>query len=67
MINEADTGGAVLVMNKPHHYSMFVKSSRKNKHKKTNENSDKKVFKDLEKLAAKFSNCLLKQEQDFIS
>ena len=46
---------------------MFVKSSRKNKHKKTNENSDKKVFKDLEKLAAKFSNCLLKQEQDFIT
>ena len=37
------------------------------KHKKTNENCDKKVFKDLEKLAAKFSNCLLKEEQDFLS
>ena len=35
--------------------------------KKTNKNCDKKVFKDLEKLAAKFSNCLLKQEQDFLT
>ena len=33
------------------------------KHKKTNENSDKKNFKDLEKL----SNCLLKEEQDFLT
>ena len=37
------------------------------KHKKTNENSDKKNFKDLEKLVAKFSNCLLKEEQDFLT
>ena len=37
------------------------------KHKKTNENCDKKVFKDLEKLVAKFSNCLLKEEQDFLT
>ena len=37
------------------------------KYKKTNENCDKKVFKDLEKLVAKFSNCLLKEEQDFLT
>ena len=36
-------------------------------YKKTNENCDKKVFKDLEKLVAKFSNCLLKEEQDFLT
>ena len=35
--------------------------------KKSNENSDKKFFKDLEKLVAKFSNCLLKEEQDFLT
>ena len=35
--------------------------------KKTNENGDKKVFKDLEKLVAKFSNCLLNEEQDFLT
>ena len=46
---------------------MVVKSSRMKKHKKTNENCDKKVFKDLEKLVAKFSNCLLKEEQDFLT
>ena len=33
-------------------------------YKKTNENCDKKVFKDLEKLVA---NCLLKEEQDFLT
>ena len=33
--------------------------------KKTNENCDKKVFKDLKKLAAKLSNCLLKEKQCF--
>ena len=27
----------------------------------------KKVFKDLEKLIAKFSNCLLKEEQNFLT
>ena len=36
------------------------------KHKK-NENCDKKVFRDFEKLVAKFSNCLLKEEQDFLT
>ena len=36
------------------------------KHKKTNENCDKKVFKDLEKLV-KLNNCLLKEEQDFLT
>ena len=34
--------------------------------KKTNENCHKNVFKDLEKLVATFSNCLLKEEQDFM-
>ena len=37
------------------------------KHKETNENCEKKVVKDLEKLVAKFSNCLLKEEQDFLT
>ena len=37
------------------------------KHKKTNENCDKNVFKDLEKLVVKLSNCLLKEEQDFLT
>ena len=36
-------------------------------YKKANENCDKKVFKDLEKLVTKFSNCLLKEEQDFLT
>ena len=35
--------------------------------KKTNENCDKKVFKDLEKFITKFSNCLSKEEQDFLT
>ena len=35
--------------------------------KKTNENCDKKVFKDLKKLVAKFGNCLLKEEQHFLT
>ena len=35
--------------------------------KKPNENCDKKVSKDLEKLATKFINCLLKEEQDFLT
>ena len=35
--------------------------------KKTNENCHKNVFKDLEKLVATFSNCLLKEEQDFMT
>ena len=35
--------------------------------KKTNENCEKKVLKDLIKLAAKFRNCLLKEEQDFLT
>ena len=37
------------------------------KHKKTNENCNKKVFKNLEKLVAKYSNCLLKEEQDSLT
>ena len=35
--------------------------------KKTNENCNKKVFKPLEKLVAKFGNCLVKREQDFLT
>ena len=61
VIKEADKGGAVLVMNKTHYYSIVVKILQdEEKYKKTNENCDKKVFKDLEKLVAKLSNCLLK-------
>ena len=37
------------------------------KHKKTNENCNKKVFKNLEKPVAKYSNCLLKEEQDSLT
>ena len=36
-------------------------------YKKANGNRDKKVFKDLEKFVAKFSNCLLKEEQGFLT
>ena len=47
---------------------MVVKTLQyEEKYKKNNENCDKKVFKDLEKLVAKFSNCLLKEEQDFLT
>ena len=66
VIKEADQGGAVAVINKTHYCSMVVKTLHDEEtYKKTNENCDKKVFKDLEKLVAKFSNCLLKEEQDF--
>ena len=66
VIKEADKGAAVAVMNKTHYYSIVVKILQDEEtYKKTNENCDKKVFKDLEKLVAKFSNCLLKEEQDF--
>ena len=68
VIKEADKGGAVVVMNKTHYYSMVVKILQdKVTYKKTNEYCDKKLFKDLEKLIAKFSNCLLKEEQDFLT
>ena len=68
VIKEADKGGAVVVMNKTHYYSMVVKILQDEvTYKKTNEYCDKKVFKDLEKLVAKFSNCLLKEEQDFLT
>ena len=64
VIKEADKGGAVVVMNKTHYYSVVVKILQD---EVTNECCDKKVFKDLEKLVAKFSNCLLKEEQDFLT
>ena len=68
VIKEADKGGAVVVMNKTHYYNIVVKILQDEEtYKKTNENCDKKVFKDLEKLVAKFSNCLLKEEQDFLT
>ena len=55
-------------MNKTHYYSMVVKILQDEvTYKKTYEYCDKKVFKDLEKLVAKFSNCLLKEEQDFLT
>ena len=64
VIKEADKGGAVVVMKRTHYYSMVVKILQDEvTYKKTNENCDKKVFQDLEKLVAKFSNCLLKEEQ----
>ena len=55
-------------MNKTHYYNIVVKILHDEEtYKKTNENCDKKVFKDLEKLVAKLSNCLLKEEQDFLT
>ena len=67
-IKEADKDGAVVVMNKIHYYNIVAKIFQDEEtYKKTNENCDKKVFKDLEKLVAKFSNCLLKEEQDFLT
>ena len=67
VINEADKGGAVVVMNKTHYYNIVVKILQDEEtYKKTNQNCDKKVFKDLEKLVSKFSNCLLKKEQDLL-
>ena len=68
VIKESDKGGAVVVMNKTHYYNIVVKILQgEETYKITNENCDKKVFKDLEKLVAKFSNCLLKEEQDFLT
>ena len=68
VIKEADKGGAVVVINQTHYYNIVVKILQDEEtYKKTNENCDKKVFKDLEKRVAKFSNCLLKEEQDFLT
>ena len=68
VIKEADKGGAVVVMNKTHCYIMVVKVLQDEvTYKKTNEYCHKKVFKDLEKLVAKLCNCLLKEEQDFLT
>ena len=39
----------------------------KKKHKKATKIVTKKVFKDLENFADNFSNCLLKEEQDFLT
>ena len=65
-IKEVHKGGAVAVMNKTHYYNIVVKILQDEEtYKKNNENGDKKVFKHLEKVVAKFSNCLLKEEQDF--
>ena len=61
VIKEADPGGAVAVINKTHYCSMVVKTLHDEEtYKKTNENCDKKVFKDLENLVANFSKCLFK-------
>ena len=61
VIKEADKGGAVVVMNKTHYYNIVVKILQDEEtYKKTNENCDKKVFKDLENLVANFSKCLFK-------
>ena len=68
VIKEADKSGVVVVMNKTHYCSMVVKILQdKVTYNKTNEYCNKKVFKDLEKLVAKFNNCLLKEEQDFLT
>ena len=62
LIKKADKGEAVVVMNKTHYYSMFVKIVQDEVTcKKTNEYCDNKVFKDLEKLVAKFSNFHFQQ------
>ena len=59
--------GAVVVMNKTHYYSMVLKILQDEEtYKKKNDNCGRKVFKHLEKLVARFSNCLLKEEQDFL-
>ena len=48
-------GWAVVVMNKAHYYNIIVKILQDEETcKKTNENCEKK-----------FSNCLLKEKQDF--
>ena len=70
VIKEADKGGSVVVMNKTHYYNIVVKILQDEEtYEKTNEKNqcDKKVFKDLEKFVAKFSNCFLKEEQDFLT
>ena len=68
LIKEADRGGTVIVMNKTHYYCMVVKILQDEvTYQNTNEYCDKKVFKDLEKLVAKFGNCLLKEEQNFLT
>ena len=39
----------------------------KQTYKNTIQNCDKNFFKDLEKLVVKFSNCLVKEEKDFLN
>ena len=61
-------GEAVVVMNKNHYHKIVVKMLQDEEtYKKPMKIVTKTVFKDLEKLAAKFSNCLLKEEQDFLT
>ena len=57
LIKEADKGGAVVVTDKTHYCSMVVKIFQDEVTcTKAKENYDEKVFKDLEKLVAKFSS-----------
>ena len=62
-------GEVFVVMNKTRYYNMIVKifQDEVTHTKKSDENCDRKVFKDLENFVDKFSNCLLKEEQDFLT
>ena len=67
VIKETDEGGAVIVLNETHRYSKVVKILQDEEtYKKPMKIVTKKVFKDLEKLVAGFSNCLLKEEENFL-
>ena len=60
-------GEAVVVMNKNHYHKIVVKMLQDEEtYKKPMKIVTKKVFKDLEKLVAGFSNCLLKEEENFL-
>ena len=55
-------------MNEIHYCRMVVKILHdKVTCKKTNDSRDKNVFKDLVIVVNKFSNCLLKEEQNFLA
>ena len=66
VIKEADKGGAVVVMNKTHYYSMVVKILQDEvTYKKTNEYCDKKVSKTLKSLLSNLAIVYGKKNKIF--
>jgi len=67
VIQEADKGGCVVIMNKEHYKEMILTHLNDTAtYKKTDSNCDKKVRLRLEKLAKKHQDMLTKEETAFI-